>query len=441
MLQTFSDCYRERVQQGRESAAQFWLGVVADESRSLVREHRATLGTAFEERTRFMDQLLSAVAKRPVRSVALLLLWVVVLDLLFQKIPSRDSIAGSWLFFWLAATLLYGAVLWLVARVAWSLSRPAGSSPGQRPWQSSWRNSWRSSWWRLGLVLGGILGLYMVALTLVNALYPLLQLQQDLGQTLHFLALYAAPGQVWALSLPLLAGTVGALGAATSGKLRTGIAAGALAGGIMLVTQTALVGLLLLLSHAVYHPAPSSFSLIFSGRLPLPSVQPVVPSFPDLPSVLDAVISGATQANLPFGVLFQWLFAVIVWPVPLIVGSVLGARAVGPVDAARGADARYAPEAVAAAPSSQGARRSVHAMDFILLALLLLGLGPALWACFTYGHSGYWLIGSILAQLAYTTTTYLIVWGLIWGLAVVAISVAMYVTLRPRARRAREAIG
>jgi len=43
MLQTFQDHYRDAVETGRESELRFWLGVVGDEGKSLVREQVAAL--------------------------------------------------------------------------------------------------------------------------------------------------------------------------------------------------------------------------------------------------------------------------------------------------------------------------------------------------------------------------------------------------------------
>ncbi|MGO8947883.1 MAG: hypothetical protein ACLQUY_09510 [Ktedonobacterales bacterium] len=405
MLQTFGDCYHDAVEREGMSEAQFWLGVLTDESRSLIREHLATLSTV-TERIRSMDKLLSAVAKRPVSTVAALLLWVVVLDLLSQSIPSADAIAGSWLFFWLAATVIYGGVLLLVARFAQSLPFPAGES------------SWRGSWWRLGLVLGGILGIYMVALTAVNVLIPVLAFRQNVGRVLLSLPFTSGPGMVWAISLPLLAGTAGIIGAHAGGKVRIGMAVGALAGTIMMATQTAIVGLLVLLSIALYHTAPPP--VYFNGaQLPM-----LYPAFLDLSYVGQYLVNGASQASLPFGLIFQWIFAIIVWLVPLVVGSVLGVRTVRQTDTA----------AVAARHGWVG-RLFARPIRFAGLALLLIILGPVLWLCSSLGQSGINTYGNPFAVLAFASASYVIAGLLIWLLAVLASVVAISVTTLARRSR------
>jgi hypothetical protein len=76
-----------------------------------------TLGKRIES----VAKLLSA-GWKPVGSVAALLLWVVVLDALFQTIPYRIISIGTIFspgFFssWLVVTPLYAVALWLIARV------------------------------------------------------------------------------------------------------------------------------------------------------------------------------------------------------------------------------------------------------------------------------------------------------------------------------------
>src|SRR5262249_46450473 len=80
-----------------------------------------------------------------------------------------------------------------------------------------------SSWWRLGLALGGVLGPYAIAL---NTLYAFAPMQQE--QTFYG----ASQRPIGLVALPVLAGVVGVLGGYGTGRMRTGIAAGILAGGI-----------------------------------------------------------------------------------------------------------------------------------------------------------------------------------------------------------------
>jgi hypothetical protein len=149
MQQTFLDCYRETVERGGGSETRFWVGVISDESRSLVREHLATLG----ERGRIMKSVLPVVGKLT-GGILALLLWVVVLYLL-SPILSVPPYA------WLPATVIYAGALVVVYYLVRSLPRREGDSI---------KGSWRSSWWRLGLVLGALAGLYMLVLNVVFVL-------------------------------------------------------------------------------------------------------------------------------------------------------------------------------------------------------------------------------------------------------------------------------
>ncbi|MGO8950714.1 MAG: hypothetical protein ACLQUY_24285 [Ktedonobacterales bacterium] len=391
MLHTFGDYYGDAVQRGRKSPARFWLGVVGDESRSLVREHVAAL----VEGAQSMDKLVFAVYKLVCIMVGLLM-WVAVLDLLFP-------ITGAVPYFWLPATVIYAALLFLVARFMCRVPRP----------------EWRGSWGRLGLMLGAILGLDMVALNVLNALMRIGSAQAA------FMV-----GNLWpvqALSLPLLAGVVGVLGGYASGKMRAGVAAGALSGGIMLVIQSVGVVLLMVLWNAVHHPAPPP---AFPKGLVLHQVIMGPVMGPDFYS--SYLINAADDAGLPFGLLVQCMLTVLVWPVPLLVGSALGARA------ARRADEAYRPEIVAAAPSGRAAQVLTRSIQFISFTLLLLVLGPVLWSSATEAQvltQGTIVYGNVLVWLEYLGTTSGIWPFLAWLLAVLMTLVAMHVTVRPNAVR------
>ncbi len=399
MLRTFGDSYLDAVQQGGESEARFWLGVISDECQSLLREHLATL----EVRVRSMNQLLPAVGKG-LSIIIALLVWVAVLDLLF---PITDGVP----FVWLPATMIYAAVFVVISRLVYSWPRPVGTS------------SQTGAWWRLGLVLGGIVGLDLVVLDVLNALDKI-----GAGQASGVVA------DLWslqALSLPLLAGASGIVAAYASGRVRTGLAAGALSGVIMLVTQAASIGLLLVVWNTLQPAAPP---VHVPGGLSLTAVSSTpeyigFANFLNLPNYLSLM---ADIASPPVALLIQAVLTVIVWPVPLLVGSVLGARA------AHAADETHRPEAVANRRSGRATPRLMRSLRVVVLSLLLAVLGPMMWLSVILTQVfGRQLIfyGTAFDLLEYVDHTYLILTSLAWLLAVLVTLVAVYVAVQSKAAR------
>ncbi|MGO8948127.1 MAG: hypothetical protein ACLQUY_10785 [Ktedonobacterales bacterium] len=352
-----------------------------------------------------MAKLISA-GRQPVGIVAALLLWVALLDALFQTIPYRISyigtmFSGGFFTFWLAITPLYAVALWLIARFVRRFPRPGGSG------------SWRSSWWRLGLALGGILGPYMVALNVPNAvisLGALASLAWPRDATYNagaiMITLLTIVGYLWALSLPLVAGAVGIVGGYASGKLRATIAAGLLAGAVMMAVETA-TALLVLVVSKVLTGTSEGLGFMFGS--------PYIQS----------------------GLVFEWFFAAIVWPISLIAGSMLSLRASLPAGRSNHIQGPQAP--TVAAPVQRTERRS----SFILLALLLLAFGLLICLCFLVGQpvptifsvniQALLASGNIQALLVDLNTLYglsLVSFLLSWTLAVLAILTAISVTLR-----------
>ncbi|MGO8949993.1 MAG: hypothetical protein ACLQUY_20525 [Ktedonobacterales bacterium] len=248
---------------------------------------------------------------------------------------------------------------------------------------------------------------WLVALSVLYALAPI-----DHGQALYF---GDNLWSVWELSLPLLAGAVGVLGGYASGRMRAGVVAGVLAGSIMQVMKTtSLVLLVVALWNALQHHGLQSNLqmdtqnwLVHQGNAP------------SLWTYLTNVTDITSQA---FGLIFQLLFMVVVWPVPLIVGSALGAYA------ARRAGEAHRPETAATTPSGRAARLPLTRP--IGFTLLLLVLGLLLWLGFTVSQ-GTLIDGSPPFLLRYLGASYVTSAFLAWLLAFLVILVAVYVTVRP----------
>jgi hypothetical protein len=197
-------------------------------------------------------------------------------------------------------------------------------------------------------------------------------------------------GYLWALSLPLLAGAVGIVGGYASGKLRTTIAAGLLAGAVMMAVETATALLVLVVSKILTGSTSEGLGFMFGS--------PYIQS----------------------GLIFEWFFAAIVWPISLIAGSVLGLRASLPT-----------------------AERQKRRGSVILLALPLLAFGLLICLCFLVGQpvptidsvdiQSLLTSGNMQTLLVDLNTVYglsLVAFLLSWVLAVLAILAAISVTLR-----------
>jgi hypothetical protein len=206
MLQAFRDHYRDAIEAEGEQTARFWLSVVGDEGKSLLREHIAEL----REGNSVMKTLKQALLMSLPIALLYSLTWV------FNDPVGR-----------LQGALLFPSIFVLLLLLASFLRTVSPSGIGR-------------SWVRIGLVAGGIMALYFTFLNILYAVVPLPQVSNS------FLF---DEGWVWDLSLPLLGGVVGVLGGYAGGKVRTG-----LAGSIGALGYAASQGLLIaLLWNALSH--------------------------------------------------------------------------------------------------------------------------------------------------------------------------------------------
>lgn len=169
MLQTFRDHYRDAVDESRQSVLRFWLDVVTDEGKSLLREYF----TALREGTSVMQTL------RPALLMSLPIVLVYSLSWVFHDSVGRFQ-----------GALLIPCTLVLLLLLASWLRAVSPSGIGR-------------SWVRIGLVSGGLLALYYTVLNLLSAVAPLPQLSNDFRFNEDY---------VRNLTLPLLGGVVGLLG-------------------------------------------------------------------------------------------------------------------------------------------------------------------------------------------------------------------------------------
>lgn len=387
MLQTFRDQYHETVEQERQAHTRFWLEVVADEGKSIAREHVAALG----ERRPSMRNLV-VFGWKPLTIVAALALFVALANTV------RSGDVGL---FMLLAIPVYVALLFLVAGFARGFSQP------QR----------RRSWWRLGLALGGVLGLYVSALNALYAFAPM-----PLGQTPYG----ANPRPIWLIALPVLAGVVGVLGSYGTGRMRTGIVAGILAAGIAVcLNVVSAVLLVTVLWHTLqegqlhsYLQADTTTWIRTQWAVQHPGLAP------DLTTYLTNVHDDASAA---FGLVSMNLFLIVIWPVPLMVGSALGALVTR-----QAANARRRATAASAAASAPArpVRRNAHHVAFVAL---VVALGVLLWS----SYAGYTILQSVSAGSIPTTTvgevaaSYGTSAFLAWVLAFLIVVAASYVVVRP----------
>lgn len=219
MLQTFQDHYRDAIETRGESELQFWLGVLGDESKSVVREQLAAL----REKEASMKRLVFLAPEAAVVTLLWVLGWF---TLGFQGMFGLTALLMTFL---LVVGPIIAGLLFIIARFVRAFPRPE-IQPG---------------WVRIGLVLGGIVALYVVVSNVLSGLLP-------------------APSEsgsgIEPIIFPLLTGVVGMIGGYTSGRARTGAYAGLLAGFIgLVVDQISQVLLIALLWHAIQHGAlPSS---------------------------------------------------------------------------------------------------------------------------------------------------------------------------------------
>lgn len=252
MLQTFHDHYHDAIETRDESEVRFWLGVVGDEGRSLLREHFATL----RERKPSMKKRLH---------IALLVAGLLLLgSVLFVPRIGRFVFSLSPLPF-----LSLPAVLLLLVFFAPPLVMVASFL------RTFPRSATRPTWLRLGLMMGVVLGGYHVALYVVNEVLPLFPQHQDTS-------IYDAASNVGSVGGTfLLVGTVGVLGGYTSGNQWLGACAGLLAGLIdIVVTPLSQVLVIALTWPALQHDTlQSALAMDYQSWLQRPTLHPLLGGF------------------------------------------------------------------------------------------------------------------------------------------------------------------
>jgi hypothetical protein len=229
MLQAFGDHYRDAVETACQHAVMFWLGVVADAGRSLAREHQAAVRERVVSMRKgvVMGWAVGLPTTAIVIGLALFLAHSPAGAAVQQPMPG-DSVGRA-----LLSLALFVLTLGLYAALAGAIVRFARSmlQSGHRP-----------GWVRLGLVLGGTFGVYVV---MANALATFLPSPDAAGNPNRFLL----------LTLPLLlAGVAGMIGGYRSGRIRMGVGAGLLTGVLgVLVDQASQVLMIVLVWLAIQH--------------------------------------------------------------------------------------------------------------------------------------------------------------------------------------------
>ncbi len=223
MLQAFHDYYDDTIQNGGRTGILFWLAVLVDEARGIFREQIAAAG---EEGTAM---------KR--------LNWGVSVDILLLLIVSWYLLTFGHLMAALGRLLpmliLFGGCIWVLARMLSAL--PAPKAPAPRAWLG------------YALTFSALWLLVITGQQLIQMFGPTLQDAMFLGMNDTYVP-------VILIGMPVLFVSLGMLSSYRSGQRRSGVYAGLLAAGIVLVLGTAIaVGLTLaawpIFQHTVIHSA------------------------------------------------------------------------------------------------------------------------------------------------------------------------------------------
>jgi hypothetical protein len=224
MLQTFQDHYHDAVASGDESAARFWLEVIADEAKAIPRARLASLrGTS---RLFSMPYLFQATGWAALAVVVLYVPSVVwylqTLGILGSNSLTTNAFQVLFLLIWIVIPFTMVLVTTSFLPVLYGRT-PGGATPHSR------------GWLRAGLLLGVLVGVYEVILNLVATLTPSNVYQYAFSVVTTFLA-----PVVFAFTF----GVVGALLGYARGTTRASVAAGFAAGllaGLMSVASLVLV--------------------------------------------------------------------------------------------------------------------------------------------------------------------------------------------------------
>lgn len=385
MRQAFQDHYRDAVEEHGQGAITFWLEVAADAGKSALRERIAALA----ERNTTVKKLLSAAWEPLTIVVALALLTVLVGAVHMNNIGPL-----------LLALPVYLALLFLVVRLMRSVSLSDGTVG-------------TVSWRRLGLTLGGIMGLYMVALNLLDALAPIPGPQNRFGDNV---------GPVWVLALPLLAGVVGVVSGYATGRTSAGIGAGLLAGGVMLLMQVASTVLLVVVLWNALQ-ANALHSQLQAGAQDWIQHQWGVQHPGAAPSLWTYLTNYNNDASIAFGIVFKSFYTAIAWVPFVIAGSAIGART-----------AQHARDTQRLARVARQPTRTPPREHPMIFTILLLVLGILMWSAFTVavGRSAHTDVAFLSGYLnaSYVTPAFIA-----WLLVFVAMVAAVYLTARPTTAR------
>jgi hypothetical protein len=164
MVQAFQDHYRDAVEEDGQRAPHFWLGVMADEGKNLLREHLAAL----RGRTSVMNTSVMQTWK-PALLMSLPIALVYSLSWVFYDSVGRRQ----------DALLLPSTIVLLLLLASW-MRTISPSDIGR-------------SWVRIVLVAGGLMALYYMVLNLLAAVVPLPPLSDDFRFNEDY---------VWNLTLP-----------------------------------------------------------------------------------------------------------------------------------------------------------------------------------------------------------------------------------------------
>lgn len=121
MLQAFQDHYRDAVEEDGQRVPRFWLGVAADEGKSLLREHLAALREGMREGTKVMNPRVPR-AWKPVSLTILPIALVYSLTWVFNDGVGRRQ----------DALLILSTIVLLLLLASWL--RTAASSGVRRSW-------------------------------------------------------------------------------------------------------------------------------------------------------------------------------------------------------------------------------------------------------------------------------------------------------------------
>ena len=365
MRQTFADHYHDAIERAGENEWRFWLSVLADVGKSVVREHLAAL----------TERRIPMISSHRMTLIGALIVGIEVL-LGVEFILTRNHTNLLPLLMLAPCVAIYTVLLALLARAVRALSRATTIPTGRR----------------LGLVLGGIVALYVVVLTAMIAVLPV-PAQGDFRSSID---------SVLDLGLPLLAGVVGVIGGYARSSARIGALLGALNGFLAVVVALAAQALcvVLLWNALQHHQLQSRLAWDYQGWLQSPGVKPTPWAF---------LYFAWTQDGIEW-FLFVLFLLLVMQQVMAAIGGVLGASASRRAGA--GAAHGMLPE-----PTRNQARG-------VRLALTIVGLDLLTWAIYDLLNSSAGMPFSFATLIASFASPAFVAWLLVAPTVVVALRAA-----------------